>query len=77
MTRRFNEVSNLYRNAGKSVRRSPTRGYIWNHPGLAAQLQGLLNRARGRTARIREYTEALKYASNYEKAKKRFNTLKR
>ena len=70
--RTLNSNTRLHRNAGKSVKRSPTRGYVWHHPGLAAQLRGLLNRARTRAARIRRYTAALKYASNYEKAKKRW-----
>lgn len=73
----LNNNIGLYRHAGKSARYSPTRGYVWNHPGMAAQLQKTLNRVRTRPERIKRYTEALRYASNYEKAKKRFNSMSR
>lgn len=72
----MNNNIGLYRHAGKTARYSPTRGYTWNHPGMATQLQRTLNHVRARPERLKRYTSALKYASNYEKAKKRFNSMK-
>lgn len=72
----LNNTVLVYRNAGKSVRHSPTRGYVWNHPGLSVQLQKTLNSVRGKPERLKRYTAALKYASAFERARNRFNVLK-